>query len=445
MLLLRQQNLDAEPRELIETELAAQFFDSGTEILWLVTHPTHHSPHPLLDLLHAEAAKNSNRRILREEIDLAGELKKLAPPTNTTDPTDAVLEHLAESVGPEQNDIASLNEVRQYLVENLPATIREPIFRKAILREGAPLRARIEAAKSGCAESAELTAADLPTNLLEFDKASPAARELLGLIINDDDVRRETLACLNENLERALSVIAPPSTPDLTELVLFIDDLSGLDLKQLESLFTRRAELSAATRVAAACAREEFVALPENLRSRPAFILTIEEPPVLVAVEPVVVPVPIEAPVVVPEPIEKLPVTVVAEPHYELALAAREPVFFIWQLLADLPVPDVALVAVLAKFEMFAAPARAIQSAHEQLNSFSVSPPRNDEELALFKSVVAALQRASRELPQIPAKVAEFLKRSASGRADLMALDAEVLSWLQQHQLAQYFLVALIS
>ncbi len=429
MLLLREQNLEAEPRELSEAELAAQFFNPRSALLWIVTHPTHHSPHPLLDVLHAEAAKSENRRILREELDLAGELKRLEPPASAGDPTDAVLERLAESVSPVQNDTAALNEVRQYLVENLPATIHEPIFRKAILREGSPLRARIEAAKTGRAESAELTVNELPSNLLEFDKASPAARELLGLIINDDDVRRETLAFLNENLDKALSVIEPRAAPDFSELTLFIDDFATVDLKQLAALLDRRAELNAPTRVAAACTREEFGALPQSLQSRPAFILTIEEPPVLV---------PAEEPVAVPAlPVEELP-------RYELALLAREPAFLVWRLLAELPECDLELVAVVAHFARFADRARAIQSAHEQLNSFRSTPPRSDEDVALFKSHVRAFERALKELAQIPANVSAFMKRSAGGRADLMTLDAEVLAWLKEHQLAQYFQIAMI-
>ena len=299
----------------------------------------------LLDWLQSQLNANPNYFVLNLPADatlesLRANAEKFASPPKPSVPPPpdsaiaaALFEKLADAVSATFNPPAGRSDVRQYLIENLPSAVRDTVFQSV----AQPSMLRIFHAEDS---APALTSADLPSNMLDFDKASPAARELLGLLINDDDVRNETLAFLNEKLSDVLvsthnlfptatAVPTPTHSNPLEslravlqergkQLAIFVSDFDParpLDPLLMEA-FSAASESPFAPRKEAPtlCPLRLAVAsappLPEVLRTRATFVVDLD----LVA-----------APVEVPPPIEELaPIPIAAVPAEPEVVSAAD-------------------------------------------------------------------------------------------------------------------------
>jgi hypothetical protein len=210
-----------------------------------------------------------------------------------------LLTNLAIAVGPSQARDQELDETRQFLVRRLPDLLLDGVFRRHLLRDGGLLHElvthvlgrtdRVERVD----KPREFTLQDLPLNVTDFQHAGASARQLYGLLLNEEGIVNATLGWLNEHLGIAIRQLLNLSGENLlelmldvrealaeqnAELIILIEDfakLQGIDRQLLESLLVKTHQEGrkplCALRTALAVTTGYFQRLEDTVKTRITF------------------------------------------------------------------------------------------------------------------------------------------------------------------------------
>ena len=175
-----------------------------------------------------------------------------------------LLNNIALSVGPNgPHRGTDLNEYQEYIVEELPNLLHDPLFRRHLLQDGGIIH-RLTVHILGNLQQVErieerrgFTVDDLPLNVTDFQRAGELARNFYSLLIGDEELQTETVQWLNQNLDEAIARVLSFNGEDLfslmldvresladqnMELIILIEDfakLQGIDKQLLEALLVQ--------------------------------------------------------------------------------------------------------------------------------------------------------------------------------------------------------------
>jgi hypothetical protein len=194
-------------------------------------------------------------------------------------------------------------ETQEYLIENLPALLYDDFFREHLLRDGEIIHRLVihtlgyQYTIEDINERREFSIEDLPLNILNIQKAGEKAREFYSLLINDEDIKKETVIWLNDHLDEAITQVLNFGREDLQqlmrevretlaekniELVLLIEDfakLQGIDREVLEAVLARPQQAEnkplCAMRTALACTTGYFKNLIDTVQQRVTFSVNL--------------------------------------------------------------------------------------------------------------------------------------------------------------------------
>lgn len=194
-------------------------------------------------------------------------------------------------------------ETQEYLIENLPALLYDDFFREHLLRDGEIIHRLVihtlgyQYTIEDINERREFSIEDLPLNILDIQKAGEKAREFYSLLINDEDIKKQTVIWLNDHLDEAITQVLNFGREDLQqlmrevretlaekniELVLLIEDfakLQGIDREVLEAVLARPQQAGnkqlCAMRTALACTTGYFKNLIDTVQQRVTFSVNL--------------------------------------------------------------------------------------------------------------------------------------------------------------------------
>ena len=203
-----------------------------------------------------------------------------------------------------------LGEELKYVVDKLPALLRDAVFRQILLQRGnvvERLTSHIihEAGTvTGLEERRQFADDDIPskvTDVRDFKRASADAREMFEAFISYPSLRKVAIDWLNASLNDALAALLSlrnnrlfelmlelrrQLAKDNMELVLLIEDfalLQGVDQQLMEALLVRPEQGEqgrlCALRTTLACTSGYYDSLPETVRQRVDFTVTLDAPP----------------------------------------------------------------------------------------------------------------------------------------------------------------------
>jgi hypothetical protein len=194
-------------------------------------------------------------------------------------------------------------ETQEYLIENLPALLYDDFFRKDLLKDEEIIHRLIihtlgyKDTIEDINERREFSIEDLPLNNQDIKKAGHKAQKFYTLLINDEDIQKETVLWLNLHLDDAISQVLHLGREDLQqlmrevretlaekniELVLLIEDfakLQGIDREVLEAVLARPQQGEnkplCAIRTALACTTGYFKNLIDTVQQRITFSVNL--------------------------------------------------------------------------------------------------------------------------------------------------------------------------
>ncbi|MBE9200074.1 MULTISPECIES: protein DpdH [unclassified Nodularia (in: cyanobacteria)] len=194
-------------------------------------------------------------------------------------------------------------ETQEYLIENLPALLYDNFFREHLLRDGEIIHRLVihtlgyQYTVEDINERREFSIEDLPLNFRDFQKAGEKAREFYSLLIKDEDIQKQTVTWLNDNLDPAITQVLNFGREDLQqlmrevretlaekniELVLLIEDfakLQGIDREVLEAVLAKPQQGEnkqlCAIRTALACTTGYFKNLIDTVQQRVTFSVNL--------------------------------------------------------------------------------------------------------------------------------------------------------------------------
>lgn len=201
------------------------------------------------------------------------------------------------------------SEELQYVIDKIPALLRDSVFRRILLDRGSVVE-RLTShilAKSNevfrLDERRQFVESDIPakiSDIPQFSRAGQDARDLFSAFITEPDLRKVALNWLNASLNDALAGLLSlrnnrlfdlmlelrrQFAKDNIELVLLIEDfalLQGVDQQLLEALLVRPEQgeqgRMCAMRAAVACTTGYYDSLPETVRQRVDFTVTLDLP-----------------------------------------------------------------------------------------------------------------------------------------------------------------------
>ncbi|MEA5506975.1 protein DpdH [Halotia wernerae UHCC 0503] len=194
-------------------------------------------------------------------------------------------------------------ETQDYLIKYLPALLYDDFFREHLLRNGEIIHRLVihtlgyQYTIEDINERREFSIEDLPLNILDIQKAGEKAREFYSLLINDEDIKKQTVIWLNDHLDEAITQVLNFGREDLQqlmrevretlaekniELVLLIEDftkLQGIDRVVLEAVLARPQQGEnkplCAMRTALACTTGYFENLIDTVQQRVTFSVNL--------------------------------------------------------------------------------------------------------------------------------------------------------------------------
>ena len=197
----------------------------------------------------------------------------------------------------------------KYVIEKIPALFRDSVFRRILLERGNVVE-RLTShiiSKSNevfrLDERRQFVESDIPakvTDIPEFKRAGADARELFDAFLSYPQLRKVALDWVNASLNDALAGLLSLRNNRLfdlmlelrrqfakedVELVLLIEDfalLQGVDQQLLEALLVRPEQgeqgRMCSMRAALACTTGYYDSLPETVRQRVDFTVTLDVP-----------------------------------------------------------------------------------------------------------------------------------------------------------------------
>lgn len=234
---------------------------------------------------------------------------RLQQATNTLTEAEAreqLLANLAISVGLSgKSDISSLSELEYEIAKGLPDLLRDPFFTEQFWLKPNGIIARLVTHILGDQNGIEdveerrgFSIEDLPTGILNRQKASEKARDFYTHLDSDFIPKHEVVKWLNEHLDTAIAKVLNLGREDLqrlmldvrralarqrVELILLIEDfakLQGIDREVLESVLARpqqvKGEPLCAMRTALACTTGYFQGLIDTVRTRTDFSVNLD-------------------------------------------------------------------------------------------------------------------------------------------------------------------------
>jgi energy-coupling factor transporter ATP-binding protein EcfA2 len=202
-----------------------------------------------------------------------------------------------------------ISEQLSYVIDKMPAMLRDSVFRHILLERGnvvERLTSHIIGKKNEIArldERRQFSEDVIPakiTDIPQFKRAGADARELFEAFISYPELRKVAIGWLNASLNDALAALLSlrnnrlfdlmlelrrQLARDKIELVLLIEDfalLQGVDQQLLEALLVRPEQgehgRMCAMRAALACTTGYYDSLPETVRQRVDFTVTLDTP-----------------------------------------------------------------------------------------------------------------------------------------------------------------------
>lgn len=216
-----------------------------------------------------------------------------------------LLNNLAVAVGPHRYvERAGLTEEQEYLVENLPSLLGDPVVQRQLLRDDGIMHRLVVhiLGDSGQVERLEerrsIRVEDLQMNLLDLSRANLDARDMFQFLVADEEMQRHAVDWMNQHLDDAIAHVLQFSGEDLLrlmldvrealgeqgmELVVLIEDfakLQGIDQQLLEALLVERNQAGRGTlsplRTALAVTSGYFDKLPDTVRERIRFRVNMD-------------------------------------------------------------------------------------------------------------------------------------------------------------------------
>ena len=233
-------------------------------------------------------------------------LRQAANTLTIAEAREQLLANLAIAVGLSgRQEMTSLSEVEYEIARNLPDLLRDPFFTEGFwLKPGGiidRLVIHILGNRDGIEDVEErrgFLIEDLPTGILNRQKASEKAREFYTHLDSDFIPKDEVINWLNKHLDVAISKVLNLGREDLqrlmldvrralarqgVELILLIEDfakLQGIDREVLECVLARpqqgEGEPLCAMRTALACTTGYFRGLMDTVRTRTDFSVNLD-------------------------------------------------------------------------------------------------------------------------------------------------------------------------
>lgn len=217
-----------------------------------------------------------------------------------------LLANLAISVGLSgKGDISSLSELEYEIAKGLPDLLRDPYFTEQFWLKPKGIIERLVTHILGAQnriddveERRGFSIEDLPTGILNRQKASEKAREFYTHLDSDFIQKHEVVKWLNDHLDMAIAKVLNLGREDLqrlmldvrralarqgVELILLIEDfakLQGIDREVLEAVLARPQQVEGeplcAMRTALACTTGYFQGLIDTVRTRTDFSVNLD-------------------------------------------------------------------------------------------------------------------------------------------------------------------------
>jgi hypothetical protein len=234
---------------------------------------------------------------------------RLRQATNTLTEAEAreqLLANLAISVGLSvKGDISSLSELEYEIAKGLPDLLRDPYFVEEFWLKPKGIIERLVTHILGTQNRIEdveerrgFAIEDLPTGILNRQKASEKARDFYTHLDSDFIPKHEVVKWLNKHLDMAIAKVLNLGREDLqrlmldvrralarqgVELILLIEDfakLQGIDREVLEAVLARPQQVEGeplcAMRTALACTTGYFKGLFPTVRTRTDFSVDLD-------------------------------------------------------------------------------------------------------------------------------------------------------------------------
>jgi len=217
-----------------------------------------------------------------------------------------LLANLAISVGLSgKSDISSLSEIEYEIAKGLPDLLRDPYFTEQFWLKPKGIIERLVTHILGTQNRIEdveerrgFSIEDLPTGILNRERASEKARDFYTHLDNDFIPKQEVVKWLNGHLDTAIAKVLNLGREDLqrlmldvrralgrkgVELILLIEDfakLQGIDREVLEAVLARPQQVEGeplcAMRTALACTTGYFQGLIDTVRTRTDFSVNLD-------------------------------------------------------------------------------------------------------------------------------------------------------------------------
>lgn len=205
--------------------------------------------------------------------------------------------------GPHKNQNTTLSDEEHFMMESLPALFHDPFFRKILLEDNGiihDLTDHVIGAKDKIQrieKRRQFTVDDLPTNVLDFGKASSDARDIYSALMEDDELKEIAVNWINKYINTSISQMLNLQGGDLVnmmndiraelakqdiELVLLFEDFAvvqGIDFQLLEALLIRPNGADkplCPIRVAMACTTGYFESLRDTIQTRVELKVTLD-------------------------------------------------------------------------------------------------------------------------------------------------------------------------
>ncbi|MBD2101018.1 protein DpdH [Leptolyngbya sp. FACHB-261] len=234
---------------------------------------------------------------------------RLRQATNTLTEAEAreqLLANLAISVGLSgKSNISYLSEIEYEVAKGLPDLLRDPYFTEQFWLKPKGIIERLVTHILGTQNRVEdveerrgFSVEDLPTGILNRERASEKARDFYTHLDNDFIPKQEVVEWLNRHLDAAIAKVLNLGREDLqrlmldvrralarqgVELILLIEDfakLQGIDREVLEAVLARPQQIEGeplcAMRTALACTTGYFQGLIDTVRTRTDFSVNLD-------------------------------------------------------------------------------------------------------------------------------------------------------------------------
>lgn len=238
--------------------------------------------------------------------DYRQKLKRVDEGLTAESARETLLGNLAIAIGPNgphKNQNKKLTDEEHFMTESLPALFHDPFFRKILLDDNGIIHALTEhviGAKDKIQrieKRRQFTVADLPTNILDFGKASSDARDIYSALMEDDELKEIAVNWINKYINTAISQMLSLQGGDLVnmmndvraelakqeiELVLLFEDFAvvqGIDFQLLEALLVRPNGADkplCPIRVAIACTTGYYESLRDTIQTRVELKVTLD-------------------------------------------------------------------------------------------------------------------------------------------------------------------------